>query len=256
MDKQQMLRLLGAFVGVVMVVSMFAVALLSGGNDNSGSDVVIDDSLQPSVFTYSVSFDSEVMKELSSLKFYGYTSEVNIQDIDRVIIAIDGVRSVRSSFTVTGGDEWGYVAEITTKKDYSLVEIANQINSLEYFSFTESAKYVTIASPTEEVLLVNDVLGLDKNYLFEEGTLSAIVAVDTLPGHEIYVNGEVKLQGNTIVSLELYEYLNYSTAIDQNSEISIDDLNVPNEEFEISDDELESPLEDGFEVVVEESDFE
>jgi hypothetical protein len=238
MDKQQSLKLLGAAIGILMITSMFAMALLySDREDDSQPNLNIDPSLQPTATKYTVNFDANVLKELSSLKLFSKTVEMDIQKIDRSIMAIDGIRNIRSNFTTPEDKTWIYTAELTIKKDYSLNEIISKIQELEYFEEIQPVKYVTITAPNTPIIITNKTLGIDKNYSFETDTLSAIVDINTMPKDKISISGNMSLQGNTITSLELYEMFNYnnppefdlnSLVIDTNSLMNDIDSNNPN----------------------------
>ena len=223
MEKQQLLRLFGAAVAIIMVVSMFAIAILYNTSNEPETNFDVDQSLQPTAFAYDVSFDTQVMQELSALRFSAFTTELDLQEIDRSILEMGGVRKVDSWFQATGDENWAYLAEITTKKGHSIEEIVGQIGALEYFSGEYDAiKYITIATPDGPVLLTNETLGIDKNFTFETGTVSAIAMVSTQEGDSISVTGSISLRGNAIQTLELYELINYTQL-----EAEILDTNVP-----------------------------
>ncbi len=264
MEKAQLIKLLGAFVAVLMIISIFAVAFMYGSGPQDEVNTSVDQSLQPSTFAYTIDFETQVLQELSALKFSALTTSLNIQEIDSAISGIEGVRKVGSQFQATGSEQWVYLADITTKKGYSVEEIAKQISELEFFSGeVNTIKYVTVSTPTEEVTITNETLGLDKNYLFETGTVSTMANINTMPGDNISVTGSISLQNNAIVTLELYEYFNMSQMLREQVDLNLPEFddnsfNIEELDDEIDADSLEMPILDGNidEMVVDENSLE
>ena len=221
LNKETIVKGLGLLILVIMALSMLAGAFLMADSRNSGSTnttAPVEDSFPDSTataFTYDITFDSNVLKELDSARFGAMTSEINKAGIDSNISKIEGVSKVASLFRKTQVDSnvWLYLAEITFKKGTDKKEIIAKISDLNFFDKTQGSdamKYITIKTP-DFVLLHNQDLNIDRNFSFdttEMSTVSALVPLGTMPSNEITVSGQIRLQGKTVLSLELMESIN------------------------------------------------
>jgi len=209
MDKAQLVRFLGLFVFVVMALSMVAIGVLSVDKNSTNTN---DDQLPSpteNAFTYSLSFDTNALKELSSMRIGAMTSQTNKAEIDAAVLKVEGVSKVSSQFKKTSVDanEWVYLAEISLKKGSDASSVAKEISDINFFGKEqgfEAMKYITISSPSS-VMLHNADLNIDRNFSFPMSTTSALSNLATQSGDELVVEGTIKVQGKAILALELIE---------------------------------------------------
>ena len=218
LDKQTIVKGLGLFILVIMALSMLAGAFLMADNKGSGSDTTTPnpDDFFPEAnatpFTYNITFDSNVLKELDSARFGAMTSSINKAGIDANILKIEGVSKVASQFKKTQSDSnaWVYLAELTFKKGtdkQGVIKLISDLNVFDKSQGSDAMKYVTIKTPTS-VMLHNTDLNIDRNFSFDTenlSTVSALTPLGTMPTDEITLSGQIKLQGKSILSLELME---------------------------------------------------
>jgi len=209
MDKSQIVRFLGLFVVAVMALSMLAMGLLyvdKGNNTDTGDQLP---SPTENAFTYSLSFDTIALKELSSIRVGAMTSHTNKAEIDENVLKVEGVSKVSSQFKKTSADanQWVYIAEISLKKGFDVSSVAQNISDINFFDKEqgfEAMKYISISSPSS-VMLYNADLNIDRNFSFPNSTLSALSNITTQSGDELVVEGSIKVQGKAILALELIE---------------------------------------------------
>jgi hypothetical protein len=251
LDKQTIVKGLGLFILVIMALSMLAGAFLMANNgDTSSTDPTVNpDDIFPesnaTAFTYNITFDSNVLKELDSARFGAMTSSIDKASIDSTILKIEGVSKVVSQFKKTQVDSnvWVYLAELTFKKGTDKQVVSKNISDLNVFDKSQGSdtmKYITVKTP-EYVLLHNADLNIDRNFSFDTAnlsTVSALVPLGTMPTDEITVGGQIKVQGKAVLSLELMEIENKTQMAkweEMMKQIQIDtnapvDTNTPTEE--------------------------
>jgi len=239
MEKSEVVRYLGLFVFAVMALSMIAAVFIYNPNPTTTTGEDPFPQAQENTFTYSLSFDTRAIKELSAMRFAAITSEPDKVLIDNIVFKTLGVSNVSSTFRKEKMDDnsWVYLAEITSKKDTDLSALADSIGDLNVFDKEQgfdSMKYISISVPSS-VMIHNTDLNIDRNYSFTTTTLSSIARQTTAINDEITVGGTIQLKGNAILALELVEKLNKTQAaqmdellkqmqIDENKTI---DVNVP-----------------------------
>ncbi len=215
MKQNETVKLIGIIVLVVMAFSMVAGIAISVMNNpiqtNSSSN---DNTLEPTatVFSYTLSFDANAIKDLSSFRTALVTSFEDKTLIDAQVKKIGGVSTVSSQFRKDSADAntWIYLAEITVKKGTSINDVLTGIYSISYFDSNSdkiAMKHMTISVPSS-VMLHNTDLNIDRNYSFPSTTLSALTGMSTLSGDELTVEGTIKLQGTVLNSVELLESVN------------------------------------------------
>lgn len=246
MDNKTIVKYLGILVLVVMAFSMLAVGMLSANNNSNDNSTDPLPQAKDNPFDYTLSFSTNPIKDLSSARLGGLTSETNKSLIDSAVLKVEGVSKVTSQFRKTSLDanNWVYLAELSVKKGFDVVSVAKNISDLNFFEKGnfEAMKYMTINVPSS-VMLHNIDLNIDRNFSFPTATLSSLVNTSTVSGDEIIVNGQITVQGSAILSLELIEsknvtqenalqdYLNQIQS-DQNSSVQVDqntlvDANAP-----------------------------
>ena len=92
MDKSQIVRFLGLFVAAVMALSMLAMGLLYVDKGNSSDTGDQLPSPTENAFTYSLSFDTNALKELSSIRVGAMTSHTNKAEIDATVLKVEVLR--------------------------------------------------------------------------------------------------------------------------------------------------------------------
>ena len=216
MAKESKMQKWGLVIVIVMAASMFALPFLYSGDDQPTDNTPVDQSLTDgTTFTYTTTFDANVIKELNSIRFAVSTSVLDKTSIDQAVLKVNGIANIASEFRKNDANTWLYVATATLKKNFSADEVINGIFDLSYFNGEQAAyKYVTINSPTQ-VLLQNTQLDLNRKFSFENATLSALVPLGTQIGDSISVDGTVKLQGNQITAAEFIQNSNNTAAPQQ-----------------------------------------
>ena len=243
MKREETVRLLGIIILVVMAFSMIAGIAISVMNNPIQPDTSANDLPEPTstTFNYSLSFDANAIKDLSSFRTALVTSFEDKVLIDAEVKKLSGVSTVSSQFRKdsTDSNTWIYLAEVTIKKTANINEVLTGIYSIKYFDANSekiAMKHMTINVP-KNIMLHNTDLNIDRNYSFPSTTLSALTQIVTLPKDEITVQGTIQLQGSAIVSIELIESANktaqermiqeWQTQIeDQNQQIIVD-TNTP-----------------------------
>ncbi|MFA5931035.1 MAG: hypothetical protein WC821_01855 [archaeon] len=211
MDKQTIVKYLGILVLVVMAFSMLAAGMLSA--NRSASDTSTDPLPQAkdNPFDYTLTFDANAIKELSSARFGGLTTETDKSLIDSAVLKVEGVSKVTSKFSKTSLDanNWVYLAELTVKKGFDVVSVTQKISDLNFFEKEnfQAMKYMTISVPSY-IMLHNIDLNIDRNFSFPTATSYSLVGTSTASGDEIVVNGQITVQGSAVLALELIESTN------------------------------------------------
>ena len=239
MEKSEVVKYLGLFVFAVMALSMIAAVFIYNPNTSTTTGEDPFPQAQENTFTYSLSFDTRAIKELSAMRFAAVTSEPDKVLIDNMVFKTPGVSKVSSTFRKEKMDDnsWVYLAEITSKKDTDLSALANSIGDLNVFDKEQgfdSMKYISVSVPSS-VMIHNTDLNIDRNYSFTTTTLSSIARQSTVINDEITVGGTIQLKGNVILALELVESVNKTQAaqmdellkqmqIDENKSV---DVNAP-----------------------------
>ncbi len=214
MEQNKTVKYLGIIILILMAFSMIAGIAISVMN-NPIQTINPDNSLpEPTatIFSYTLSFDANAIKDLSSFRTALVTSFEDKALIDTEVKKITGVSTVSSQFRKDSADAntWIYLAEVTTKKNASITDILTGIYSIKYFDANSdklAMKHMTINVP-KSVMLHNTDLNIDRNYSFPSTTLSALTQIVTLPGDELTVEGTIQLQGSVINSIELVESAN------------------------------------------------
>jgi hypothetical protein len=212
MDEETRNKIFGIFIAVAMFGSLIAAGFIYADPDqlatNPNPNSILD--AQPNSFNYSIDFDTNVLKELNSIRFAAETNETNKNDIDITIRSMNDVSRVNNSQFITQDEGWYYLAEVDLSSSADIDSAVEEILSLDYFNGTsEVMKRVTISVP-DSVTVYNNDLNIDRLYNFSYDTSVALVNVDTLPGDEISVSGDIRLTGNNVESLSLVESFNSS----------------------------------------------
>jgi hypothetical protein len=215
-----MLKIVAILIVAFMAFSMIAAGLLyvqtpsKSNNQNPGDSTLPEPTGTP--FTYNVSFDSNAIKELDSIKVAPFTISSDKASIDSAIMKIDGVARISSQFKKPALDanEWYYIADISLKKSADSTGVVQKIFDLNFFDQSKrieffAAKYITILPPPY-VMLHNTDLNIDRNYSFDSTTLSALANLSTSAGDNLVISGSIQLQGKTVLSLSLAEERNLS----------------------------------------------
>jgi hypothetical protein len=208
MEKELFQRVVGIIIVVALAGSMLAGAFIWMPDTPSPNDIVIPS--QQSSIEYQTSFTTTAIQDLEAIRIIGETSELNKNIIDLSIQGIEGVSRIQSSrFEPTGGKTWFYLADISLRRNSNINEIVENIFSLEYFvGETDAMKRMSISTPETNIELKNPSLNLERNFKFEYETTFAITPLNTLSGDEIIVQGNITMQGNEIVFIELMEQIN------------------------------------------------
>lgn len=206
-------KIFGIFIAIAMAGSLIAGGFIFMDPDQDifappQTDLNLNST--PSTFNYQINFDTNVLSELNSIRVALETDSLNINEINSSIRELDFVNKItRSQFVKYKSGQY-YFAEIDFKKNTDLTNAFNQISSLNYFTgFKEGMKRVTITVP-ETTKVKNIDLNIDRTFNFEYETSVALVSLSTQINDEINVSGEISLQGNTILNLELSETENFS----------------------------------------------
>ena len=214
MKQEEKVKYLGIIILVLMAFSMIAGIAISVITNPVQTDDTTNDLPDPTAttFNYSLSFDANAIKDLSSFRTALVTSFEDKILIDTELKKIEGVSSVNSQFRKdsTDSNSWIYLAEVTIKKTANINEVLSKIYSIKYFDADAdklAMKHMTINVP-KNVMLHNTDLNIDRNYSFSSTTLSALTQITTAPSDELTVEGTIQLQGNAIVAIELIESLN------------------------------------------------
>jgi hypothetical protein len=214
-EKSTIVKWLGIFVLIVMGASMFAAIFLynpQNSTPSSDEDAFPVATSQDKQFSYSLAFDTNVLKELSLIKFAALTNLYDIGRIDSSVMKIQGVSKISSEFRKDSMDanEWVYYAEISLKKDADSASAAQSIFDLNYFNHEagyDARKYVSIAAPPS-ILIHNTDLNVDRNFVFTQSTLPALASLGTSINDELSVTGTIVLQGKAIIDLQVIEAVN------------------------------------------------
>lgn len=215
MEQSKLVKYFGIFVAVTMALSMIAGIgymvmndpVIQNNNDNPQEPTA-------TVFNYTLSFDANAIKDLSSFRTALITSFEDKALIDAEIKKIEGVSTINSQFRKesTDSNSWIYLAEVTIKKNASIEQILSGIYAIQYFDVNSdkiAMKHMTINVP-KSVMLHNEDLNIDRNYSFPSTTLSALTSIETIPGDTLVIDGTIQLQGSAITAIELVELENKS----------------------------------------------
>ncbi len=242
MKQEEKVKYLGIIILILMAFSMIAGIAISVITNPIETDNTTNDLPDPTAttFNYSLSFDANAIKDLSSFRTALVTSFEDKILIDTEVKKVDGVSSVNSQFRKdsTDSNSWIYLAEVTIKKTANLNEVLNGVYSVKYFDANAdklAMKHMTINVP-KNVMLHNTDLNIDRNYSFSSTTLSALTQINTMPSDELTVEGTIQLQGNAIVAIELIESMNKTEQdrlvkeweaqmVDSNQQLTIDTNN-------------------------------
>jgi hypothetical protein len=205
---------MGILIIVVMAGSMFAAMFLYGNNeDNTNPDnpTIIP---QETAFTYNISFDTNALRELNSMKFELATSVINKAQIDSMVQKVEGVSKVSSEFAKSSFDSnyWYYDATVALKRDsdaYSIFQTIKDMNAFYDDKGLMAGKYITVSVP-ETVVIHHADLNVDRNFAFSQTTMPALVDLTTVSGDNVLVSGTIKVQGKAMLEIELMESKNYS----------------------------------------------
>lgn len=215
MERETLYKIIGIIVVVAMAGSMFAAALIYMPDSSSGdpTDVQENPTNTGSSFQYSITFDTNVVSELNSIRIVAETSSLNKNEIDLAIQKIDDVSKVSYSEFRKNGEGWIYFAQIDLKKSANIENIVNEIFELDYFfGMKDSMKRVSIATPKEQIELYNADLNITRNFKFDYVTTFAIASLTTKPGDVITVSGTITLQAQNVLGIDLMEQSNQTNA--------------------------------------------
>ncbi len=251
MDKTTMVRGLGIFILVVMAFSMIAGAFLMADRSNTPTetDPNADNTLpepNATTFNYTMSFDSNAIRDLGTIRVGAMTSTLDKAGIDSKVLKVEGVSKVSSQFRKNTPDanDWVYLADVVLKKTYDPQTVAIAIGDLNVFDKNQgfdAMKLISISVPSS-IMLHNTDLNIDRNYSFPSTTLSALAQMNTTPSDELTISGSIQLQGSAVISLNLMEQTNWTKQklyeeflkqmqADQNAPIDANtqlvDLNLP-----------------------------
>lgn len=217
LDKARMVQIIGFALVIIFVFSMIAGGVLYANNgDSSGNTTQPLPQSTDSAFNYTISFNGTLTKDLSSIRFGGMTSELNIAKIDSQVLKVDGVSKVTSTFNKTSFDanSWIYLAEITLKKNADPKIVTQSISDLNVFDKsqgTQGMKNIVITFP-KYVIIHNVDLNIDRNFEMPKTILSALANINSQVGDELTVGGQMTAQGKEILSIELVEQENLTQA--------------------------------------------
>jgi len=208
MEKDLLVKIIGIIVVIALAGSMLAAALVyapdTTPNQNDNLDNINQE--QTASFDYQISFDTNVLANLNSVRVALETTELNKQEIDLAIGKLDGVARVSASEFRNLTQGWYYFAEIDTKKNVVLEDVVHEIKDLNYFDGMEQVmKRVSINTPNKALQIYNVDNNITRNFTFEYPTTFSIAPLETLPGDIIEVSGNITLQGKNILGLELVE---------------------------------------------------
>jgi len=227
MEKTKLMKTLVILVTIALAGSIIAVGLVY--NDDTPAPVDPADILNKpaSAFDYEIAFDTNVIKELNSIRLAAETSVINKAEIDSSIQNMDGVsRITSSSFRKIADASWVYLAEIDLKRSADISTQVQEILSLDSFSGDKEAmKSVSINTP-KTIIVNNSDLNINREFTFEYPTTFALASLSTIPGDIISVAGTIRLQGQAVLALELLESSNQTAQ----GEL----FSVENKELEIS----------------------
>lgn len=201
-------KIIGIIIIVALAGSMIAAAIIYMPESSQiNPDITPTD--QPT-FNYEISFETQVIQELESIRIAAETSEINKTKIDSEIQNVEGISRIQfSEFRNVGDGNWFYFAEITLRKNFDLEKIVEDIFKINYFDGEKQAmKKVSISTPQENIDLNSSDLNMSRKFVFEYPTTFTIASIETLPGDKIIVEGTISLKGNTIVFIELVEIEN------------------------------------------------
>jgi hypothetical protein len=213
-EQTKMVRYFGILVAAIMAFSMIAGIGYMVLNDPIIQNNNNDNPLEPTVssFNYSLSFDANAIRDLSSFRVGLLTSLEDKAILDAEVKKVEGVSTVASQFRKdsTDSNEWIYLAEISVKKNAKLETVLEGIYAITYFKESSdkmAMKHMTISVP-KSVMLHNADLNIDRNYSFASTTLSALTNISTVAKDELVVTGSITLQGSVITAIELIESQN------------------------------------------------
>ena len=213
-EQQKLVKYLGIAILIIMAFSMIAGIGISVMNNPVETIDNSNNLPEPTAttFSYTLSFDANAIKDLSSFRTALMTSSEDKTLIDAELKKVSGVSTVSSQFRKDSADSnsWIYLAEVTIKKTASINDILTEIYSIKYFDANSdkiAMKHMTINVP-KSIMIHNTDLNIDRNYSFPATTLSALTNIITLPGDALTVEGTIKLQGSVISSIELIESVN------------------------------------------------
>jgi hypothetical protein len=215
MEKDTLLKIIGILVVVALAGSMIAVAFnYTQDTPTAETDLDTVNQEQTQSFDYTITFDTNVLSELSAIRIALQTTELSKQEIDQTIGKLSGVSRVRSSEFRNLSDGWYYFAEIDLKKNTIITDAVQEIKDLNYFDGMEEVmKRVSINTALQTIKVHNADNNITRNFDFDYATTFATVSLDTMPGDKITVSGSITLQGKTILSLELIEGTNQTAQV-------------------------------------------
>ncbi|MFA5763690.1 MAG: hypothetical protein WC915_02670 [archaeon] len=214
MEKDLLVKIIGIIVVIALAGSMLAAVLVYAPDTTTPTDNL--DAInqeQTSSFDYQISFDTNVLANLNSIRVALQTTELNKQDIDLAIGKVSGVSRIASSEFRNLTEGWYYFAEIDLKKNVIIEDVVQEIKDLNYFDGLEQVmKRVSINTPGEALDVYNADNNITRKFTFEYPTTYTIAPLETMPGDVINVSGTITLQGKTILGLELIESTNNTAA--------------------------------------------
>jgi hypothetical protein len=215
MEKDLLVKIIGIIVVIALAGSMLAAALIYAPDTPTTPADNLDtiNQEQTASFDYQISFDTNVLSNLNSIRVALETTHLNKQEIDLTIGKIDGVFRIASSEFRNLTEGWYYFAEIDLKKTAIIEDTVKEIKDLDYFDgLKQVMKRVSINTPNKALQIYNVDNNITRNFTFEYPTTFSIAPLETLPGDIIEVSGNITLQGKNILGLELVESTNKTAA--------------------------------------------
>ena len=214
LDKGKIVQIVGIFIIIIMAASMFAIGVLyNSGNSSSNNTPADTTPLTASKFNYSLSFDTNAIKDMGTIKLAAKTTATDKDAVDASVLKVTGVaKIIESSFMKdqSGGTGWYYIAKLSLKKGADPKTVSGSVFALSYFTSDQSSndvrKYMTVAA--KPIVIHNTDLNVDRDYNFDTTTLLAMTTLDTMPSDEITVGGTMVLQGTVVASIDLFENAN------------------------------------------------
>ena len=169
--------------------------------------------------------EAKVVLLLPKLKLVANTQELNINNLDSSIYAMQGVQRVSSFFRINPEvDEittgFIYVADLQLSKSADKEEIIADLFSNTSFETTDVFAFALVDLPSD-IEFTNSDLELTRPYSLPRNEAEAIVSTSTLRGDELTVNIEAVFIGEQPISLVAYELENITaTPLSQENTIN------------------------------------
>lgn len=213
-NEEKRIRAFAVFVVTMMALSMVALILYvppNPTNEDTPPEPIV------SRYNYTLSFDSNVVRDIWIIKAFAFTDVFDKDAIDNHVLDINGVLKVSSQFKKESIDsvDWLYVAEIVVNRGSNIRRIVNDFLDINFFNKEKrdesgALKQMTIVAP-KNLMIHNVDLNIDRNFSFETDSLPVWVNTDTSIGDELAVQGNMVMQNKDIIELLLVEVRNITT---------------------------------------------